>query len=145
MTDQPHIASFFDRDLDPIEVRIMKMGGMVERAIDDAACSLGIGDAERAEVTHLADAYLAHAAIECDRDVDQMYHAIIREFLTNRMKDPGDMKLRFIARNNGRMGDMVNSSPNRSSISPIGEMPRHTRPQVDWTPTEPVLSHHIQI
>ncbi len=44
MNDQ-HIASAFDRDLQDIQAQIMKMGGLVEMAILDAAectCSLAI-------------------------------------------------------------------------------------------------------
>ena len=47
MTDQ-HIASAFDRDLEGIQARIMKMGGLVEAAIRDAATSLETRDEELA-------------------------------------------------------------------------------------------------
>ena len=48
MTDQ-HIASAFDRDLEKIQAQIMKMGGLVENAILEAAVSLEERDEERAE------------------------------------------------------------------------------------------------
>ena len=48
MQDQ-HIASAFDRDLEAIQAQIMKMGGMVEAAILDAAKSLETRDLELAE------------------------------------------------------------------------------------------------
>ena len=44
-----HIASAFDRDLEGIQASIMKMGGLVEEAIVNAATSLETRDEERAE------------------------------------------------------------------------------------------------
>lgn len=44
-----HISSAFDRDLEAIQAQIMKMGGMVEAAIIDAAKSLETRDIELAE------------------------------------------------------------------------------------------------
>jgi phosphate transport system protein len=46
---EQHIASAFDRDLEAIQARIMKMGGMVESAIVDSAKSLELRDVELAE------------------------------------------------------------------------------------------------
>ena len=44
---EQHIASAFDRDLEAIQAKIMKMGGLVEQAILDAAEALETRD-ERA-------------------------------------------------------------------------------------------------
>lgn len=46
---QQHISSAFDRDLEGIQAQIMKMGGLVETAIRDAAKSLETRDEELAE------------------------------------------------------------------------------------------------
>ena len=54
MQDQ-HIASAFDRDLEAIQAQIMKMGGLVENAILEAAISLETRDEERAEEVRRAD------------------------------------------------------------------------------------------
>ena len=54
MTDQ-HIASAFDRDLEKIQAQIMKMGGLVENAILEAAVSLEERDEERAEQVRRSD------------------------------------------------------------------------------------------
>ncbi len=43
-----HIASAFDRDLQAVQAQIMKMGGLVERAILDAAESLDSRDEQTA-------------------------------------------------------------------------------------------------
>ena len=48
MTDK-HIVSAFDRDLEGIQTQIMKMGGLVEAAILDAAQSLEDRDEDMAE------------------------------------------------------------------------------------------------
>ncbi|WP_299281880.1 phosphate signaling complex protein PhoU [uncultured Tateyamaria sp.] len=50
-----HIASAFDRDLEAIQAQIMKMGGLVENAILEAAISLESRDEERAETVRKAD------------------------------------------------------------------------------------------
>ena len=54
MQDQ-HIASAFDRDLEAVQAQIMKMGGLVENAILEAAISLETRDEERAEAVRKAD------------------------------------------------------------------------------------------
>ena len=54
MTRQ-HITSAFDRDLEDIQAKIMKMGGLVEAAILEGAISLETRDEERAEKVRAAD------------------------------------------------------------------------------------------
>ena len=48
-TEDQHIASVFDRDLEAIQAQIMKMGGLVEDAIRGSATSLDTRDEELAE------------------------------------------------------------------------------------------------
>ncbi|MFV2034341.1 MAG: phosphate signaling complex protein PhoU, partial [Halocynthiibacter sp.] len=50
-----HIASAFDRDLEAIQGQIMKMGGLVEAAILDAAKSLETRDLELAGAVRTRD------------------------------------------------------------------------------------------
>jgi len=50
-----HIASAFDRDLETIQAQIMKMGGLVEAAIMEAAHSLETRDEELAEKVQKGD------------------------------------------------------------------------------------------
>ena len=50
-----HIASVFDRDLETVQAQIMKMGGLVEQAILDAADSLDSRDEEQAERVRESD------------------------------------------------------------------------------------------
>lgn len=53
--NEQHIASAFDRDLEGIQAQIMKMGGLVEAAIIEAAISLESRDVERADKVRAAD------------------------------------------------------------------------------------------
>lgn len=236
MTDQ-HIVSSFDRDLETIQAQIMKMGGMVERAISDAARSLESRDDELAEevrgrdkaidaleeqineeaarvlalrsptardlrliltvikisaslerigdyaknmakrtsvLSHMTavsgspsalrrmareveemlkdvlDAYiqrdvdLAQEVIRRDQDVDQMYNAIFREFLTFMMEDPRNitpcMHLHFIAKNTERMGDLVTAIAEQVIYLVSGELPEEPRPKGDDTSTDPSIA-----
>jgi phosphate transport system protein len=204
MTDHQHIVSSFDRDLEAIQAQIMKMGGMVERAISDAARLLAlraptandlrlvltvikisgslerIGDyakniAKRTSVLSATvpvngspaalrrmareveemlkdaldayiqrDADLAHEVINRDEDVDQMYNAIFREFLTFMMEDPRNitpcMHLHFIAKNTERMGDLVTSIAEQVIYLVTGKMPEEPRPKADRTSTDPSIA-----
>ncbi|MEO9821701.1 MAG: phosphate signaling complex protein PhoU [Paracoccaceae bacterium] len=52
---EQHIASAFDRDLEAIQAQIMKMGGLVEASIMNAAISLETRDEELAEQVRKGD------------------------------------------------------------------------------------------
>ncbi|MFN3663426.1 phosphate signaling complex protein PhoU [Yoonia sp.] len=54
MNDQ-HIVASFDRDLESIQATVMKMGGLVEQALSDAARALKTRDAELAEQVRKGD------------------------------------------------------------------------------------------
>ena len=230
----PHIAAAFDRDLETVQAHIMKMGGLVERAILDAATSLEnrdedlalqVRDRDRAidaleeEINEEAarlialrsptavdlrlvlsvikisanlerigdyaknmakrttllvqmsqidgaavalrrmarevelmlkdaldsytqrDAELAQQVLERDADVDQMYNALFREFLTFMMEDPRNitacMHLHFIAKNTERMGDHVTSIAEQVIYLVTGELPEDKRPKGDRTSFDP--------
>ncbi|MDO5613000.1 MAG: phosphate signaling complex protein PhoU [Paracoccus sp. (in: a-proteobacteria)] len=55
MNRDKHIASAFDRDLETAQALVVKMGGLVEQAIIDAAAALETRDAELAEEVRLRD------------------------------------------------------------------------------------------
>jgi phosphate transport system protein len=232
MSEQ-HIQSAFDRDLESIQALIMKMGGLVEAQILNAAKALETRDEELAQrvrdgdkpidaleeqvneeaarlialraptasdlrmvltvlkvATNLErcgdyakniakrtgvliqmqpvegsakslrrmarevelmmkdalDAYiqrdlaLAQQVRMRDTDVDQMYNALFREFLTFMMEDPrnitGCMHLHFIAKNIERMGDHVTSIAEQVIYLVTGEYPDEARPKDDRTPYE---------
>ena len=84
------------------------------------------------------DAALAANVRERDRDVDQMYNALFRQFLTYMMEDPRNitacMHLHFIAKNTERMGDHVTSIAEQTIYLATGAMPGESRPKADRTP-----------
>lgn len=83
------------------------------------------------------DAELAADIIERDQEVDQMYNALFREFLTFMMEDPRNitacMHLHFIAKNVERMGDHVTAIAEQVVYLVTGETPEDDRPKADRT------------
>ncbi|MDA7428965.1 phosphate signaling complex protein PhoU [Primorskyibacter aestuariivivens] len=239
MTMQQHISSAFDRDLEGIQAKIMKMGGLVEQAILDGAEALDSRDVELAAkvregdkaidaledlindeaarvialraptaidlrvilsvmrmganlerigdmaknmakrndvLMQLApiegataalkrmsrevelmlrdaldayiqrDAALAMDVINRDAEVDQMYNATFREFLTFMMEDPRNitacMHLHFIAKNVERMGDHVTAIAEQVVFLVEGELPV-SRPKEDVTSNDSTLSPRV--
>ncbi|QYX55376.1 phosphate signaling complex protein PhoU [Roseovarius sp. SCSIO 43702] len=101
-------------------------------------------------LTDALDAYvrrdvdLARDVMRRDHDVDQMYNALFREFLTFMMEDPRQitpcMHLHFVAKNTERMGDHVTSIAEQVVYLVTGRMPDEDRPKGDLTSTDPELS-----
>ncbi|PWE33223.1 phosphate transport system regulatory protein PhoU [Maritimibacter sp. 55A14] len=87
------------------------------------------------------DADLAQDVRERDREVDQMYNSLFREFLTHMMEDPRNitacMHLHFIAKNIERMGDHVTSIAEEVIYLVTGARPEDDRPKGDKTSTTP--------
>ena len=83
------------------------------------------------------DEALALDVIERDRDVDQMYNTLFREFLTFMLEDPRNitacMHLHFIAKNIERMGDHVTSIAEQVVYLVTGARPEEARPKADTT------------
>lgn len=233
MQNEQHIQSVFDRDLENIQAHIMKMGGLVEEQIVNAAKALVERDSELAarvresdkqvdqleesineeaarvialrapaatdlrtvltvikisanlercgdyaknlakrttvlvnmqpvedsaqSIRRMArevegmlkdaldayiqrDAELAENVRQRDLEVDQMYNALFREFLTFMMEDPRNitacMHLHFIAKNIERVGDHVTSIAEQVIYLVTGEYPDESRPKQDRTPYE---------
>ena len=86
------------------------------------------------------DVKLAQDVRARDRDIDQMYNSIFREFLTHMMEDPRTigpcMHLHFIAKNIERVGDHATSVAEQVIYLVTGAMPEDDRPKVDSTGTE---------
>lgn len=242
MNRDKHIVSAFDRDLETIQAQVVKMGGMVEAAIADAATALELRDEELAEdvrrrdkaidemeakineeaarlialraptATDLRmvlavikisaslervgdyaknmakrmpalnqlpaiegagmalrrmsqavdkmlqdaldsyirrDADLAEDVRQRDLEVDQMYNALFREFLTHMMEDPRNitpcMHLHFIAKNVERMGDHATTIAEQVIYLVTGELPDEARPKSNSVPTDihPVEGHEV--
>lgn len=74
-----------------------------------------------------------------DHDVDQMYNALFREFLTFMMEDPRNitacMHLHFIAKNIERMGDHVTSIAEQVIYTVTGELPDDPREKASYINT----------
>jgi phosphate transport system protein len=72
-----------------------------------------------------------------DQEVDQMYNALFREFLTFMMEDPRNitacMHLHFMAKNIERMGDLTTNMAEQVIYFVTGEMPDEARPKSDKT------------
>ena len=83
------------------------------------------------------DAELAADVRQRDLDVDQMYNALFREFLTHMMEDPRNitacMHLHFIAKNLERMGDHATAIAEQVIYLVTGSLPGETRPKGDTT------------
>ncbi|MDO6727469.1 MAG: phosphate signaling complex protein PhoU [Cognatishimia sp.] len=90
------------------------------------------------------DVELAYEILERDRDIDQMYNALFREFLTFMMEDPRHitpcMHLHFIAKNTERMGDHVTAIAEQVIYLVTGSMPDDARPKGDTTSRDPEMS-----
>jgi phosphate transport system protein len=83
------------------------------------------------------DSALARDVVARDQDVDQMYNALFREFLTYMMEDPRNitacMHLHFIAKNLERMGDLVTNMAEQVVYVTTGRRPEDARPKGDRT------------
>ncbi len=115
-----HISSVFDRDLESIQAMVMKMGGLVESAILDAAQALEMRDEE-----------LAERVRQGDRAIDALEELINTECArVIALRSPIATDLRTvltvmkIAGNLERCGDYAKNLAKRSLIlsqmSPIG-------------------------
>jgi phosphate transport system protein len=226
MNNDPHITRAFDRDLESIQALVLRMGGLVEAALADAATALETRDdalslrvrtgdaaidaleeqinsecarliairaptandlrtvlavmkiasslercgdyaknlAKRSVVLgamqpiegaagsirrmarqvglllkNALDAFitrdvgLAEEVRQQDQDVDQMYSALFREFLTHMMEDPRHitacMHLHFIAKNIERVGDHATTIAEQVIYLATGAVPDSPRPK----------------
>ncbi len=83
------------------------------------------------------DVQLAAEVIARDEDLDQMYNALFREFLTFMLEEPRNitacMHLHFIAKNIERMGDLCTAMAEQVIYLVTGEHPDDSRPKADTT------------
>ena len=119
------------RPIEGPDVTLRRMGREVQQMLKDTLDSFVARDAKLAEDVR-----------QRDLDVDQMYNALFREFLTFMMEDPRNitacMHLHFIAKNIERMGDLVTNMAEQVIYLVTGEMPEDPRPKGDETP---MMSH----
>lgn len=83
------------------------------------------------------DVALAQDVRNRDREVDQMYNALFREFLTHMLEDPRNitacMHLHFIAKNIERVGDHATGIAEQVIYLVTGTLPAEQRPKGDTT------------
>lgn len=110
--NQEHIASAFDRDLEGIQARIMKMGGLVEQAILDSAQALETRDQE------LADKVRAN-----DTSIDELEDLLNEEAArVIALRAPTAVDLRVIlsvmriSANLERIGDLAKNLAKRNAV-----------------------------
>ncbi|MFV0335330.1 MAG: phosphate signaling complex protein PhoU [Tropicimonas sp.] len=111
-SNEQHIVSAFDRDLEAVQAHIMKMGGLVETAILDAAQALAALDEELAETVRRAD-----------REIDGLEQEIqSRAALMIAERQPVASDLRIvlaamkIASNLERIGDYAKNMAKRTGV-----------------------------
>ena len=126
MTDE-HIASAFDRDLEGIQALVMKMGGLVEEAILEAARALEERDEE-----------LAQKVRKADKRIDALEEQINDEAArVIALRGPIASDLRTvltvirISANLERCGDYAKNLAKRTSVlvqmQPVGSAPKSIR------------------
>ncbi|MEL6960326.1 MAG: phosphate signaling complex protein PhoU [Pseudomonadota bacterium] len=114
------------RPINGTDLALRNMAKEVQSMLSDSLSAYIRGDVE-----------LAQNVRDRDLDVDQMYNALFREFLTFMMEDPRNisacMHLHFIAKNVERMGDLVTNMAEQVIYMVTGEMPDEDRPKMDST------------
>ncbi|MBT8475487.1 MAG: phosphate signaling complex protein PhoU, partial [Alphaproteobacteria bacterium] len=112
MNETHHIQSVFDRDLEAIQAMIMKMGGLVEAAIVDAAKSLETRDEE-----------LALKVCERDKAIDALEEQVNEEasrVIALRAPTASDLRtvltVMKISGNLERCGDYAKNLAKRTSV-----------------------------
>ena len=109
---------------------LRRMAAAVDRMLQDALDSYIRRDAELAEDVR-----------QRDLEVDQMYNALFREFLTHMMEDQRNispcMHLHFIAKNIERMGDHATSIAEQVIYLVTGDLPDEARPKSSSVPPAP--------
>jgi phosphate transport system protein len=105
---------------------VRRMAKLVEHLLKDALDAFIQRDAALAADVRLRD-----------REVDQMYNALFREFLTHMMEDPRNisacMHLHFIAKNIERVGDHATGIAEQVIYLVTGTLPAEQRPKGDTT------------
>ena len=114
------------RSISGTEASLRRMAREVEGMLKDTLDAFIARDDAKAE-----------AVIERDEEVDQLYNALFREFLTHMMEDPRNitacMHLHFVAKNMERMGDLVTNMAEQIVYLTTGAHPEDGRTKLDTT------------
>ena len=116
-------------DIDGSGLALRRMNLAVNKMLQDALDSYIRRDADLAGDVRMRDL-----------EVDQMYNALFREFLTHMMEDPRNitacMHLHFLAKNTERMGDHATSIAEQVIYLVTGELPDEARPKANSVPSD---------
>jgi phosphate transport system protein len=117
------------------QMPLIEGGGMALRRMSGAVNGM-LQDALDSYIRR--DAELAQDVRQRDLEVDQMYNALFREFLTHMMEDPRKitpcMHLHFIAKNVERMGDHATAIAEQVVYLVTGLLPDEARPKGNSVP-----------
>ncbi|WP_417248956.1 phosphate signaling complex protein PhoU [Celeribacter sp.] len=112
MNEEKHIASAFDRDLEAIQALIMKMGGLVEENLTNAARALEDRDTELAEKVRAADKVIDKLEEEVNEEAARL--------IALRSPTAGDLRtvltVMKIATNLERCGDYAKNLAKRTGV-----------------------------
>ena len=115
--------------IDGSGLALRRMNLAVNKMLQDALDSYIRRDADLAEDVRMRDL-----------EVDQMYNALFREFLTHMMEDPRNitacMHLHFLAKNTERMGDHATSIAEQVIYLVTGDLPDEARPKANSVPSD---------
>ncbi|MEJ2017864.1 MAG: phosphate signaling complex protein PhoU, partial [Maritimibacter sp.] len=122
-SDQHHIASAFDRDLEDIQALVMKMGGLVEDSIKQGAKALKSRDTELAEKVRHADKRIDELEEQINLDCARV--------IALRQPIAGDLRTVLtvikISSNLERIGDYAKNMAKRTTvlaeIGPVNSAP----------------------
>jgi len=110
--NEQHISSAFDRDLEGIQARIMKMGGLVEQAILDSAKALDTKDQELADQVRRND-----RAID---DLEELLNEEAARVIALRAPTAVDLRVILsvmrISANLERIGDLSKNLAKRNAV-----------------------------
>ncbi len=115
---QEHISAAFDRDLEHIQALVMKMGGLAEAALNDAAMALESRDADLAERVRAGDAALD--ALEEEINVEAARLIALRAPIAGDLRSV--LTVMKIAAALERCGDYAKNLAKRSLL--LAELPR---------------------
>ncbi|GAA3875704.1 phosphate signaling complex protein PhoU [Celeribacter arenosi] len=112
MANDKHIASAFDRDLEGVQALIMKMGGLVEAAITDAATALETRDLELAEEVRRRDAQIDALDEQINEDCARVI--AMRQPIASDLRTV--LSVMRISTNLERCGDYAKNLAKRTSV-----------------------------
>ena len=128
MAKRTHVLSQMPA-IDGSGIALRRMARAVDQMVQDALDSYIRRDADLAEDVR-----------QRDLEVDQMYNALFREFLTHMMEDPRNitacMHLHFIAKNTERMGDLATAIAEQVIYLVTGQLPEDARPKSNSVPAD---------